>query len=72
MTIELTAQQQQALDTGRVEPLRIVDPRTNSVYVLLPLQEYENIREIAEDERRQKAIHAVAVRNALRRMDEEP
>lgn len=70
MAIRLTEQQQRALDTTDDQPPKVVDPRTNDAYVLIPLTEYEAVREIVEDERRQKAIHAVALRNAGRRMDE--
>lgn len=55
MSIELTEQQQQALDTVHDGPPRLVDPRTNAAYVLVPAEEYENIREILEEERRRKA-----------------
>jgi hypothetical protein len=72
MTIELTEQQQQALDAlGEALP-RIIDPRTKVAYVLVPEDEYETTREILEDERRQSAIRAVALRNAVGRMDEAP
>jgi hypothetical protein len=64
MPIRLTEQQQRALDEMRGGPPRLVDPRSNEAYVLLPLAEYEAVREIVEDERRQRAIRAVALRNA--------
>lgn len=70
MTIRLTEQQQRALDRTDDQPPMVVDPRTNDAYVLIPLTEYEAVREIVEDERRQKSIRAVALRNAGRRMDE--
>ena len=38
------------------EPPQVVDPRTNEAYVLISLTEYEAVREIVEDERRQRAI----------------
>jgi hypothetical protein len=72
MSIELTEQQQQALDALPEEALRIVDPRTRAIYVLVRAEEYEGIREILEEERRQKAIRAVALRNAVGRMNEAP
>jgi hypothetical protein len=50
----------------------VLDPRTNQAYVLIPLTEYEAVREIVEEERRQKAIRAVALRNAGRSADEAP
>ena len=64
MSIRLTEQQQRALDEMHGGPPRLVDPRSNEAYVLLPLAEYEAVREIVEDERRQRAIRAVALRNA--------
>jgi len=72
MNIELTPQQQQALDTQEEESPRVIDPRTNTVYVLVPEVDYEAIRELLEEERRQQAIHKVALRNAAGRMDEAP
>ena len=72
MPIRLTEQQQRALDSTASEPAQVIDPRTNEVYVLIPLTEYEMVREAVEDDRRQKAIRAVALRNAGRRADEAP
>jgi predicted PhzF superfamily epimerase YddE/YHI9 len=63
MAIRLT-EQQHALDTTDAEPPQVVDPRTNAAYVLIPLTEYETVREIVEDERQQRAIRAVGLRNA--------
>jgi hypothetical protein len=72
MAISLTEQQQHALDTTDAQPPQVVDPRTNAAYVLIPLTDYQAVREIVEDERRQRAIRAVALQNAGRRMDEAP
>jgi hypothetical protein len=72
MTIQLTPQQQQSLDQGGAEPPRAIDPRTNASYVLVPEVDYEAVREIIEDERRQQAIRAVGLRNAAGRAMEEP
>lgn len=72
MPIRLTEQQQRALDSPDAQPPQVVDPRTNEAYVLIPLTEYETVREIVEDERRQRAIRDVALRNAGRRADEAP
>ena len=46
MSIELTPQQQQALDTKEESPPRLIDPRTNTTYILLPELDYESIREL--------------------------
>jgi hypothetical protein len=72
MAIRLTEQQQRALDSTEAELPQVVDPRTNAAYVLIPLTEYESVREIVEDERRQRAIRTVGLRNAGRRADEAP
>lgn len=72
MPIRLTEQQQRTLDSSDSEPPQVIDPRTNEAYVLIPWTEYETIREVVEDERRQKAIRIVALRNAGRRADEAP
>jgi hypothetical protein len=72
MDIQLTPQQQQTLDTQAEGLPRVIDPRTNSAYILVPETDYETIRELLDDERRQQAIHAVALRNAMGRMNEEP
>jgi len=47
--IELTDQQQRALDTI-AEP-RLIDPRTKKTYVLIPAEAYDRIRSLlTEDE----------------------
>jgi PHD/YefM family antitoxin component YafN of YafNO toxin-antitoxin module len=70
MTIQLTEQQQEVLDSAGATPPEVVDPRTNSSYVLVPASEYEAVREVIEDERRQAAIRTVALKNAAGRMNE--
>jgi hypothetical protein len=72
MAIQLTVQQQQALDTERNTLPRVIDPRTNITYVLVPETDYESIREALEEERRQQAIREVGLRNAVGRMEEAP
>jgi hypothetical protein len=61
MAIELTEQQQHELDTTEEYPPRVVDPRTNTVYILIPEAKY-----VANTEDHQeKAIRAVGRRNAI-------
>ncbi len=72
LPIELTEPQQNALAGQQGEPLRVLDPRTNTAYVLVSVEEYESVRAILEEEKQQKAIHALALRNAVGRMSEEP
>ena len=70
MSIELTPEQQEALDREGREPQRVVDPRIRTAYILLPESEYEAMREAIEGERRERAIHDVALRNAADRLDQ--
>ena len=72
MSIQLTPQQQKVLDSQEDDPPRVIDPRTNTSYILLREADYASIRELLEDERRQQAIHAVALRNAAGRIDDTP
>jgi len=72
MSIQLTPQQQQALDTQEDGPPRVIDPRTNTSYILVREVDYASMRELLEDERRQQAIHAAALRNAAGRIDDTP
>lgn len=72
MDIQLTPQQQQALDAHTERPPRVIDPCTNSAYILVSETDYKTMREPLDDEHRQQAIHAVALRNAMGRMHEEP
>ena len=72
MDIQLTPQQQLALDTQAEGPPRVIDPRTNVAYILVPETDYETMRELLDEERRQQTIHTIALRNAIGRMNEEP
>ena len=72
MSIQLTPQQQKVLDSQEDNPPRVIDPRTNTSYILVREVDYKSIREILEDERRQQAIHALALRNAAGRIDDTP
>ena len=72
MNIELTREQQEALDHQGRNPQRVVDPRTHKAYVLVPEQQYEMMGELLDEEQREQAIHAVARRNAAHRLDEIP
>lgn len=72
MAIPLTKEQQQAIDSAGATPPQVVDPRTSAAYVLIPVDEYETVREALIEERRQKAIRIVALRNAAGRIQEVP
>lgn len=70
MTIALTKEQQQAIDSAGGVPASVVDPRTRTAYVLIPADDYEAVREILGEERRQKALRQTALRNAIGRTQE--
>ena len=72
MSIQLTPRQQKVLDSQQDNPPRVIDPRTNTSYILVREADYESIRELLEDDRRQQAIHAIALRNAADRIDDTP
>jgi PHD/YefM family antitoxin component YafN of YafNO toxin-antitoxin module len=72
MSIELTEQQQQVLDAESERPPRVIDPRSNAAYYLVAASEYEAIRELLDEEQRQKAIRAIGLRNAAGRIEEVP
>jgi hypothetical protein len=50
MPIELTSEQQQALDGGTDFPARVFNPRTGETYVLLNADLFERVRALLEDE----------------------
>ena len=72
MNIELTEQQQQALDVGSEQRLRVIDPRNNSVNYLVAVSQYEAVRQLLDEEQRQRSIRAVGLRNAAGRIEETP
>ncbi len=72
MSIQLTEEQQHVLDSEAGAPPVVIDPRSNTAYYLVAAPEYEAFRELLEEERRQRAIRAVGVRNAVGRTQESP
>ena len=62
----------QGLDIQKDQPLRIINPRSHTPYILVPEMDYEAVRELLEDEHRQQTLHEVALRNAAGRMEETP
>ncbi len=70
MPILLTEDQQHALDSTDTQPPQVVDPRTNAAYVLIPLTDYQAVRELVEDEKRQRAFRTVSHANTGRRLAE--
>ena len=72
MPIQLTPQQQEAIDREGALPHRVIDPRTNGAYVLVPESDYDSVRDLLDEERRQRAIHDIALHNAMGRIRENP
>jgi hypothetical protein len=72
MSIKLNEQQQKELDSVHGTPALVIDPRTNFEYVLVPASDYYAVSEALEDERTQKAIRKVGLRNAAARIEESP
>jgi hypothetical protein len=50
MSIQLNEEQGKALDSQREVPPRVVDPRTNRTYVLVPAEQYDQVRSLLEEE----------------------
>jgi hypothetical protein len=48
VAIELTEAQRRMLQAGRREPVEVVDPATQQRYVLLPREQYEQVRPLLE------------------------
>jgi alpha-D-ribose 1-methylphosphonate 5-phosphate C-P lyase len=48
--IELTQQQVDALENAEGTPLRLMNPRTTETYVLLPVAEYERVKQDEYDD----------------------
>jgi hypothetical protein len=72
MIIPLSEKEQEAVDAAGQQPPHLVDPRSQTEYVLIPVKDYETVREILEEEDRQRVIHKIGLKNAAGRMNEEP
>jgi len=69
--IPLTPQQFPAIDAHDADLPRVVDPRTNEIYVLVPLAAFESVQDLLEEERTLRTIQAIGRRNAVGRMEDE-
>jgi hypothetical protein len=68
--IELTEAQQQALDSEQDGPPRLIDPRTQGTYVLVKVEDYQNLRASWEEDQLYKCARTVALKNAIGRVEE--
>jgi hypothetical protein len=50
MSMELTEQQQQALDSQNEDPPRIIDPRTQECYVLVRAEVFDRLKAMLYDD----------------------
>ena len=66
MPVELTTNQQTEIDRSHEKPAQVVDPRSKRRYVLVPLEEYEALR----DEQEQAALRKASTRTLGRRLAE--
>ena len=48
--IELDEQQLDALEQSTAQPARVVNPRTHETFVLLPVNEYERLKQLEYDD----------------------
>lgn len=67
--MQLTPQQLQALDAEGDAIPRVVDPRTNRAYRLIPESEFDSVREMLDEESLRLKIQETALRNAVGRTD---
>jgi hypothetical protein len=60
--IELTEQQAEALERAHVDPLRVLNPRTNETFVMIRVDEYQRLKEDEYDDSpwTREELHALA------------
>ena len=68
MTIQLTEKQGEELRRNEQSPISVIDPLTNALWYLVSASDYQAALEVLEEERQQKVIHAVGLRNAAARL----
>jgi hypothetical protein len=62
----LTEEQSQAVATHTDEPLRLIDPKTNEVYVLLRADVYDRLRSLLEEDYDIQDTYAAQFASAMR------
>ncbi|MDB5386073.1 MAG: hypothetical protein JWM11_1719 [Planctomycetaceae bacterium] len=67
MTIQLTDEQHRALDADSERPHRIVDPKTQITYLLIPADEY--YRDTLDNQQIRNIIKNYGMRGAIDRMN---
>jgi hypothetical protein len=68
MPIELTREQQEQLDKETARPHAVRDPRSDTHYVLVPAEQYEQMLEVIEDDAEQRALRRAGARGLGNRL----
>lgn len=66
MNLPLTEEQLRALAAHPGQPVRLVDPQTNQVFVLLRADDYERVRSLLEDDFDIRDTYAAQFASAMR------
>ena len=66
MTLPLTEEQRRAIAANQGEPVRLIDPKTNAVFVLMRADEYERVRSLLEDDFDVRDTYAAQFASAMR------
>ena len=69
MPIELTNEQTQQLSEQCESPHGVRDPNSKIRYVLLPVEEYEQLIEIVEDDAEHRSLRRAAARSIAKRLE---
>ena len=68
MGFELTPDQQKQLDMAGDTPVNVRDPRGQAEYILVPVDQYEQMLEVIEDDTEQRALQRAGARGLSARL----
>ncbi len=66
MTLPLTEEQVRAVSARPDEPIRLIDPTTKAVFVLLRAVDYERLRTVLDDDYDSRDAYAAQFASAMR------
>src|SRR5262245_39216346 len=66
MTLPLTEEQRRAVAANQGEPVRLIDPKTNALFVLMRADDYERVRPLLEDDFDIRDAYAAQFASAMR------
>jgi hypothetical protein len=72
MKIELTPDQQEQLDRASEHPVSVHDPRHQTDYILVPMEQYQQMLEFIEDDIEQRALRRAGAKTLAKRLADEP